>query len=243
MKIEHSTGARRYWLTALGLVGAFVSMSSNALTAAEEPRATITVRVYQATGLPSAFGKGALAEAEVVLRAARVDVQWRMCTGETGEHSATCDATPEPSELLLRMIRTRPARQDTAAVLGDAVVDPCAGGGVLATVYVNRVVSLAKATRTDGAALLGRVTAHELGHLLMGTNSHRRSGLMRPSWTRDEVRRNRPTDWMFTTTDVAAMAARAEIVRSAGLNERPGGGAPLGIDARDAEGSLPQSRR
>ena len=30
--------------------------------------------------------------------------------------------------------------------------------------------------------ILGRVTAHEIGHLLIGTNSHAPSGLMRASW-------------------------------------------------------------
>jgi hypothetical protein len=72
-------------------------------------------------------------------------------------------------------------------------------------VYVNCVASLATAARADVAVLLGRVAAHELGHLMMRTSAHARRGLMRPNWTLNEIRRNRPADWAFTEGDVAAM--------------------------------------
>jgi hypothetical protein len=58
---------------------------------------------------------------------------------------------------------------------------------VLATVYVTCVAWLATAARTDVAVLLGRVAAHELGHLVIRTSAHARRGLMRPHWTPDEV--------------------------------------------------------
>jgi hypothetical protein len=35
--------------------------------------------------------------------------------------------------------------------------------------------------------ILGSVIAHELGHLLLGTNSHSRTGLMRARWSREEL--------------------------------------------------------
>ena len=58
---------------------------------------------------------------------------------------------------------------------------------------------------TDVAVLLGRVAAHELGHLMMDTSAHTRRGLMRPNWTPDEVRRNHFADWEFTAEDVTSM--------------------------------------
>jgi hypothetical protein len=94
--------------------------------------------------------------------------------------------------------------QDTSATLGEALVVRPAGG-VLAAVNVHCVAWLATAARTDVAVLLGRVAAHELGHLMMRTPAHARRGLMRPHWTPDEVRRNRAADWAFTAGDVAAM--------------------------------------
>ena len=127
-----------------------------------------------------------------------------MCSGDIVERSAACSAIPEPSELVLRMIRGSAPRLNSFA-LGVALVNRCAGGGVLATVYVNRVVSLANAAGTDLAVLLGRVTAHELGHLLMRDHAHQRFGLMRSRWTLDEVQRDRAADWRFTAADVEAV--------------------------------------
>jgi hypothetical protein len=93
---------------------------------------------------------------------------------------------------------------DTSATLGAALVVR-REGGVLPTVYVDCVASLATAAGADVAVLLGRVSAHELGHLMMRTSAHARRGLMRPHWTSNEIRRNRPPDWAFTEGDVAAM--------------------------------------
>ena len=176
-------------------------MASTALPAAAIPRIALTVRVYQKAGLPPALEQRALAEAETVLRAGLVDVRWHDCAGP--ESSPICTVPPGPSELLL-VVRAGPPCQDTAAALGEAVVVRRAGG-VLATVNVNCVTWLATAARTDVAVLLGRVVAHELGHLMMRTSSHTRRGLMRAYWTPQEVRRNQAADWAFTAEDVGAM--------------------------------------
>ena len=165
------------------------------------PRTALTVRVYQTAGLPSMLEQRALAEAETVLRAELVDVRWQECTGLNP--SPACDVPPGSSELLL-VVREGAPCQDTSATLGEALVVRRAGG-VLATVHFSCVAWLATVARTDVAVLLGRVTAHELGHLLMRTSAHARRGLMRPNWTPDEVRRNRAADWAFTAGDVAAM--------------------------------------
>ena len=48
-----------------------------------------------------------------------------------------------------------------------------------------------------GASLLGRVIAHEVGHLLHGKEGHGRSGIMREVWTGAELSLNRRGDWLF----------------------------------------------
>jgi hypothetical protein len=135
-----------------------------------------------------------------------VDVGWRRCAG--AELSIACDAPPGSSELLLQIVKSGTARRDADARLGDALVVRRAGG-VLATVHVGSVASLAKTTGTDLAVLLGRVIAHELGHLMMHGPAHARRGLMRPNWTPEEVRRNLAADWAFTAADAAEMSRPA----------------------------------
>jgi hypothetical protein len=194
---------RATYRLALILAGAAAVTSNTALMAADARRITITVRVYQNAGLTPMVEQRALAEAEAVLRAALVDVRWQDCTGPNV--SAACHVPRGPSELLLRVIRNRTPRKSESPRLGDAFVARREGGGVLATVYVDHVAGMAKAAETDVAVLLGRVAAHELGHLIMDTSEHARRGLMRPNWTAGEVRRNSAVDWAFTAEDVAAM--------------------------------------
>ena len=193
---------RSTYSLALILACVAVWTSPTALTAAANSRIALAVRVYQTAGLAFTLQQRALAEAETVLGAGLVQVRWQECTGLNS--SPTCDVPPGPSELVLVVRAGDPCRQNTSATLGAALVVGRVGG-VLATVYVNCVASLGTAAGADLAVLLGRVAAHELGHLLMRTSAHARHGLMRPNWTPNEIRRNRPADWAFTTADVAAM--------------------------------------
>ena len=67
------------------------------------------------------------------------------------------------------------------------------------------------------ATIVGRVSAHEIGHLLLGTNAHASHGLMRPSW---EVQRLDRGDWDFTIEDAAAIRARLKRRDAAALLAR-----------------------
>ena len=209
MKIADSKGGWHRGLPTVILPAAIAVMLSPALTAADMARTAITVRVYQTAGLSSALEQRALAEAKTLLGTAGVDVCWRRCTGQ----AAACHPPLGPSELLVRTIRTGASWQGVSATLGEAHVDRQTGGRVLATVHVNRVVRLADEAGTDPGVLLGRVTAHELGHLLMG-EGHSFIGLMRPGWTLAEIRQNRSFDWRFTAADLAAMLGQGRDVRN-----------------------------
>ena len=89
------------------------------------------------------------------------------------------------------------------------------GAGALATIYVNRVSSLARRCHLDEAMLLGRAIAHEIGHLLIGTSRHADSGLMRAAWTQQALRRDNPQDWIFASGDGERMrsAVRSRVAR------------------------------
>jgi hypothetical protein len=198
MRIAHCFRDRVRLALILASAAAWTSLP--VLTAAEDLRTTITVRVYQTAGLSSTLEQRALTEAETVLRTALVDVRWEKCAGLNP--SPACDVPPGPSELLLRVVREENPGQDT--ILGSAVVVR-GSGGVLATVYADQVARLAREAQSDVAVLLGRVAAHELGHLRMNTTAHARHGLMRANWTPCEVRRDVAADWSFTAGDRAAM--------------------------------------
>jgi hypothetical protein len=83
--------------------------------------------------------------------------------------------------LILRIV-PRPAGDfvDSDA-LGFAIAVP--GNATYATVFRERVLAaLDPAGPCTEAVLLGHAIAHELGHLLLGTSSHARAGLMAGRW-------------------------------------------------------------
>ena len=114
-------------------------------------------------------------------------------------------------ELAIRILRSHvpPGYYETVA-LGDALIDTSAGAGVLATIYVDRVLWLANEARVDSQTLLGRTIAHELGHLLLATRAHGPVGLMRAFWSQEEIRWSRGRDWTFAPRELAAIRRRAQ---------------------------------
>jgi hypothetical protein len=184
------------------IVAAVIACVLPAASSAEVPRMTVTIRVYQDASVPPEVEERSLVEAGTVLRTAFVDVTWQVCSRLNT--SPACRVPLGSSELLLRVVRDGGPCLGSAAHLGRAVVVP-AGRSVLATVYFGCVTRVARTTRSDVAVLLGRVIAHELGHLLIPATGHARQGLMRRHWTRSEVWQNRAADWAFTAEDVAAM--------------------------------------
>jgi len=52
--------------------------------------------------------------------------------------------------------------------------------------------------------LLGRVMAHEIGHLLLGIDYHGPVGVMRAEWTDDLLNSGRD-DWRFSMTEAERM--------------------------------------
>jgi hypothetical protein len=128
--------------------------------------------------------------------AANVALAWIDCTGD-GRDPSCADVLPRGT-MLLRLI---PHRHSDPYILGTAMVQP-GGPNVLATVYTPALVDRAAATHIPVTTIVGRVAAHEIAHLLLGTSSHSSSGLMRADWN---IRRTNPEDWRFSSHDAEAL--------------------------------------
>jgi hypothetical protein len=190
--------------------------------AAETLWTKVTVRVYDASGISADKRRASLDVAASIISAASVELNWRHCNSpsaktstprgvQRGEHP--CDLPLAPGELTLRIVRSRTVEgQNRELPLGDALINTHIGGGVLATIYIDRVDWMAAQTGIDPCALLGRAIAHELGHLLMATGTHAANGLMRPIWLLSEIRRRHVLDWTFRPNEIAAIRTRAAVL-------------------------------
>ena len=159
----------------------------------------VKVRVYNVAKVSLRVRDAAMAVATHALSSV-VHLAWRDDAGAGARH---------PGEFVLRLIRSN---ESTPAPLqfplGEAAIDDSIGVGEFATISVDRVEKMARSSHTDTAVLLGRAIAHELGHLLLGTNHHSESGLMRAHWRPEDLRRNRSEDWVLTKESVEAIQQR-----------------------------------
>ena len=196
---------------------ALVTLFVTAKTAAGAVTAwtTVDVRVYDAVDLDPKTRQSALDLANTTLSAASVEIAWQVCVA--GPHPPRCDTRPTRAELAIRIVRSSPPHEREGELrLGDAFIDGEKHRGLLATIYFDRVLLLSQRTGRPLHTLLGRAIAHELGHLLMATNTHGAVGLMRAFWSQDEVRYSRASDWTFSAREAHAIEIGARNIRALG---------------------------
>ena len=162
-------------------VGAFLPTKAHATPASF---LNVNVRVYNTARAPTETRRGALVVASHTLGASRISVDWFDC-----EVADTCGRPPAAGELVVRLVRAPSAGTPAAPfVLGEAWIDTAVRAGVLASIYIDRVELMATLSETDVVSLLGRALAHEIGHLLMASNTHGPIGLMRAFWSSSNCR-------------------------------------------------------
>jgi hypothetical protein len=184
---------------------------------------TLVIRLYDNGALGDRDRAVTVATASAILLAADIPTSWPDCASQNPGPGPKPRPAPAPvgvaacaygmgsSDIAVRFQRTpgvERLRGDTP--LGYAYVDSGRKEGALATIYLDRVDALAAATGVDRRVVLGRAIAHEVGHLLLGTNRHADSGLMRAIWSQRALRANRASDWLFGNEE------REELVRALG---------------------------
>lgn len=151
---------------------------------------SLLVRIHDAYDVPSDHLARARMTVEGIMKSAGVAVTWPRCP---------CLSPVSPGELVVRITASVPA--STPGSLGFSFVDIGRKAGTLATVFADRVQALAAIAGVDEGELLGRVLAHEIAHLLLGTRDHKPHGLMRGEWKASELVQQRPSDWLLSRSE------------------------------------------
>jgi len=185
---------------------------------------SLTVRVYDAHGIRPDTVAAARETAGAILGNAGILIAWRQCP---------CDNRVDDAELVVRITAASPESERGA--LGFSYVDTERRSGTLATVFADRVESLARVAGTSESQLLGRVMAHEIAHLLLGNREHGKAGLMRGNWTASELEKERPFAWVFSSSE----ATRIRSAAARRLKTQP---RPSLLAANTAPGSQPNDR-
>jgi len=169
------------------------------------PRITVLVDNYSQAS-PAILG-GAEREAGRIMGKAGLRAVWLECPmgPSTADRQGPCQKTPEATDIRLRVLAA-PVQNKFGDTVFGFTVHP-----VLASVYYDYAVRRAKSDDAEFEIpiILGCVIAHELGHLLLGSNGHSGTGIMRPRWEPSQVQQLRMGTLLFTTEQSKQMRVEA----------------------------------
>ena len=173
--------------------------------------ATIFVRTFNNVGIPAADLAAAREHAQAVLQEAGLNIVWADCWVGDRRPADAPERCQEPvgGDIVLRLQKTSGTDRSRFVSMGFSLVGTEGAAPFLATVYVDRAESVAKGADIDTRRVLGLAMAHEIGHVLLNSNSHAPRGLMRADWSRHELRRNDPAAWTFVDRDAARVRSAA----------------------------------
>ncbi len=159
---------------------------------ATDPAPQLTIRVYDYADInPKLLEKASEQTTEIFSRTG-VNLRWEQCRTSDREanRDSSCAQRVGPSLIQLRIHPRDMAKKATKRAVEFGYSIPLAEGkfGTVAGVYFERTHEMAKPLGLDLHVVLGHTIAHEIGHLLLGTNSHASSGIMRPTWRDHELR-------------------------------------------------------
>jgi hypothetical protein len=181
------------------------SLQAPGFAGKEDPDPTLTVLVYNNAQASAVILAGAEREAGRILGVAGLRAVWLDCLDQ---HSAVdaqelCHKAREPTDVVLRVFpgHIQNRLQDT---LFGFTFHP-----VLASVYYEYAVRLAKSD-DEVPIVLGCAVAHELGHLLLGPNSHSAGGIMRGEWGPKQLQLTLMGGPLFTSQQSKVIRAEAQ---------------------------------
>jgi hypothetical protein len=154
------------------------SIPSFSRTAVNEAH-RLMIRMMDYVGLPANVRAELETNTKRILSRAGIGVDFVECyTGGVDTGLETCKGALGDSVLVLRIVQLKFAPKGEQ--LGYAAMTD--EGGACITVFVNPAQQKAGVGSLSNGTLLGHAVAHEIGHLLLGANSHSPTGIMRPVW-------------------------------------------------------------
>jgi len=164
----------------------------------------VTINVYNDAGISEQVLAQAEQEATRIFHKAGVENVWVECRlwKPDPDRSSRCQAPVGPTLLALRIVPRSSKLRDS--VFGIAFLS-AEGEGTYTDVFYVSVEKLHRDFHANLSRVLGDVMAHEIGHLLLGTNAHSAVGIMRPQWQGPELRSIGMGTFLFTPEQARTM--------------------------------------
>ncbi|MEQ1472974.1 MAG: hypothetical protein ABLQ96_04085 [Candidatus Acidiferrum sp.] len=167
------------------LFALFVTFSSTPAWGETLPslRSSLTVSVYNDAGVPFATLQDAEVISSRIFEEAGIHIEWINCLPGNSSTGAVCKLAVTVGQLQVRVCRH--SLNLSSSVLGISYLSDV--GGSQADVFYESIKELPQNMTGQPAIILGHVMSHEIGHLLLGTNSHSPLGIMRAQWAKQQI--------------------------------------------------------
>ena len=180
---------------------------------ASQPGIVVLVYNYAAVS-PSTMSR-AREKVNRLYREAGVEIEWLDPLADS-RYRINPASNPSQRFTVQILIRSRrPSRGPSMpeSVMGEAL--PTDDNGGTLSVFYDQMVRVARRHNQPLANILGLAIAHEMGHLLLPVHAHSDTGIMRPEWGADDIRRG--VDGALAFTSAQAALIRARVVGAAEL--------------------------
>jgi hypothetical protein len=180
---------------------------------------TIQVLVYDQAGLQLSTFQRFLERTRAILMTAGLSVQVEACA--SGVEGPCAPRTESARRLQVRVLARSPKRAGHAGhhPLGESFAGQ--DGGTYASVFLERVTDAAAEANVPVVIVLAHAAAHEIGHLLLGDESHTPRGLMKAQWDRNDFQAMHQNRLHFTAQQVRMLSGRYGVSPSATIAQNP----------------------
>lgn len=203
----------RPWLQGIAVVFLSASLTAQIQTP------TLKIHLYNDAGVSAKIVLQAKDRATEVFRQAGVITKWYDCSPKTAS-VPDCDSLESDAISVHILHDTEKIGEGIfgAAFLGND------GHGQYADIFFDRIRRLSEDWKVSLPGLFGYVVVHEIGHLLLGPKAHTWLGIMKPSWTHEQLEKIGRGELWFSDKESKGMRERLVAVSSAGSVELDGGG-------------------
>jgi len=197
--------ARKFWIVVAALLSGIVAPGAYA-GPDTRPMVRLKVSVFNDAVVAQPALQAAEARAKAVLGEAGIALTWLDCgTPGRWHRELGCRDVAFPAHLSVRLVAGRKVvSEDT---FGQSFLNE-QGEGNYANVYWTPLSSSKVLDLIGEGDLLGLVVVHELGHLLLGKDSHSSEGLMRGRWEAAELREAAKGKLLFSKSEAERMRVR-----------------------------------
>jgi hypothetical protein len=187
----------------VSLLLAVLTWPAGAITASATSGFTVTIHVYNYAAVADNTLARGKEEAGRIFRNAGLTALWvdHALTAADRRHPHHSTDSWDGTHFVVRLL-TQSRKGLNKNAMGEAL-----SLAEIANVFMNRVTEQAAIGELSVGRMLGHAIAHEIGHHLLGENSHSSRGIMAARWSNQHVMRMSKGDLLFTHQEVTRIQA------------------------------------